>query len=155
MWKFLDEMDMNLLYDYADILAEEKTNLDLHTDNSAQRRNKAYYIIYFVYRYVLGCETLEEALKHANEQTLRQFRLKHFLDHFYIYVGVDGDEQNKLTFYKTSDISIILEILYNRYDFWEQLDCFYRNTERTRKKQCDEAIKRLKQIYRRIQNEED
>lgn len=150
MWTFLDKINFNLLYEYADVLAGAKTYINLHSADEEERKMKAYYLIHFVYRYVLCLDRLEDALRHTDEATLTKYHLKHFLDHRYLYVGIG---ENKRPFYKLSDMNIILEILYNRYDFWEQLECFCRHTQRQRKRQCLEAIEVYKSMYRRISND--
>lgn len=150
MWTFLDKMNYNILYEYADVIAGTKSNLDLHSTDEDERQKKAYYIINFVYKYVLNCETLEEALSCTSDDLLKKYHLKHFLDHYYLYVGIG---EYKRPFYRTSDMAMILEILYNRYDFWEQLDCFCRNTKNLRKRRCLEAIELYKVMYRRIEND--
>lgn len=146
MWDFLDKTNHNLLYEYADVIAGTKTYLVLHSTDEEAKKEKAYYIINFVYRYVLQCTTLEEALYYIDEDTLIRYHIKPFLDNKYLYVGAG---ETKRTFYKSSDMSMILEILYNRYDFWEQLDCFCRGTKNPRRKRCLEAIEVYRKIYRR------
>lgn len=150
MWTFLDKLNLNLLYEYAEVMTGSKTYIDFHTLDDEERKKKAYYLIYFVYRYVLQLNTLDEALRYANEDTLKKYRLYRFIDHRYLYVGID---ETKRPFSKPRDISIILEILYNRYDFWEQLDCFCRNTRGKRQKQCLDAIEIYKTMYGRLSND--
>lgn len=161
MWEYLDVMDKNLLYIYARVLAGEgsclrlthNANSDEVTTTAAQDeeiRKKFYYLIWFVFRYVLGCETLEQALAYSNdeyEQLLEKFALDRLFserkkDERRLYIGVNKD----VSFYRIDDMRIILEILYNRYNLWEQLDCFIRNTKNMRQKRCIEAKARYQQM---------
>lgn len=137
MWEFLDTMDKNLLYSYAQVLSGKKKQIQMHLPKAQREymteldeiriteeyRNRAYYLIWFVYRYVLGCKTLEETKPYANEETLKKYRLLSYILHNSLYVGVDKE----ICFRKAEDIDIILEILYNRYDFFEQMECFIRH----------------------------
>ena len=48
--------------------------------------------------------------------------------------------------YKESDMSIILEILYKRLGFWEQLDCFIEHTKGCRRTRCIEVKEKYKAL---------
>lgn len=139
MWDYLDKMDKNLLYSYALLLAstsprvcfqgmhtrkssdEEVTEQETH-EKEVQDRNIGFYLIWFVYRYILNCRTLDEALARPMDEALEKYRLKQIFisGSRRLYIGIDRDIQ----LYKPEDMPIILEILYKRLGFWEQLDLF-------------------------------
>ncbi|MBR0542356.1 MAG: hypothetical protein IJK26_09150 [Clostridia bacterium] len=133
-WDFLDEWKPNLLYQYAEG-SSQKYN---HTAYLTTSQN-AYYLIWFVYRYVLECETLEAALQYANLKTLndysllRVFRARAELENSLIVFG--NPQFGLLEFGSAKSqkeageakivkcLCLVLEILYNRYNYLEQLEC--------------------------------
>lgn len=170
MWSYLDKLDKNLLYDYAKFLSGEKQSLkfycrvdDKDTKSEGSRRvhrtqyssedeqfkrekeerDKVFYIVWFVYRYIMGCETLEEALQVPVDKVFKDYRLETLIRNRYcLYIGIDRD----VMLYKKSDMNIILEILYKRLGFWEQLDCFIANTKGCRRTRCIEAKEKYKEL---------
>lgn len=173
MWNYLDKMDKNLLYMYTSLLTGEQKQLHLFSRSEeeltegeihkreAQANNNGFYMVWFVYRYILGCETLEEALSLPIEEVIEKYGLKPFISsvslkqaksrHAKLYVGIDKD----IPLWKIEDMVIVLEILYNRLDFWEQIDCFVKNAGTSegklnvRQKRCIEAKKRYMTILKR------
>lgn len=177
-WSFLDKLDKNLLYVYAKSLnvkgatyfsrvlfdttykfegdvyqKEEKKELYL----AEKWRETAYYLLWFVYRYVLGCETYEDAVKYATLEILEKYKLAHFFKKRHIYIGVY--KTNAIYLYnlysdKTNmeDVKIALDILYNRYDFCEQLECYVRHTQinsnyiKSSTYRCQELIREAKAL---------
>lgn len=154
-WDFLDVFDKNLLYEYAQVLTGRKKQIRFMSQNviteyeemeqAEKKKKKAYYLIWFVYRYILRCKTLDEAMQYANTETLTKFRLSSYVLNATIYIGNGLDKE--LCFRKIEDIEMILEILYNRYDFFEQLDCFQRHTIKYRQKKCLSVIEKYQEIY--------
>lgn len=161
MWEYLDRMDKNLLYMYAALLQgqqkqihrynrqEEVTEEELH-QREIQDKNDTLYLVWFVYRYVLGCKTLEEALALPVTETLEKYKLKKpILSSRVLYLGIDKD----ILLWKEEDMAIVLEILYKRLNFWEQLDCFIEKAGKgsgkkmnIRQKRCLEAKERYKAL---------
>lgn len=171
MWDYLDKMDKNLLYMYAAILTgqqkqlhlfnrseEELTDAEIHK-REVQAKNNGFYMVWFVYRHVLGCETLEEALALDALEVIETYGLKPFISsvslkqaksrHAKLYVGIDKD----IPLWKVEDMAIVLEILYKRLDFWEQLDCFIRRAGTSengkmnvRQKRCLEVKEKYKAL---------
>lgn len=156
-WNFLDKMDKNFLYAYAeDLFSSSKPNyMKFYTTNietehqetqeilyDETKKKEACYIIWFVYRYILKCETLEQALEYATMATFKKYKLKNILHWEYVHIGLGSD---RIGLYSEADISVILEIIYNRYDFFEELDCFLRHTEGNsngvRRKKAKNAMK--------------
>lgn len=149
-WGFLDVMDKNLLYDFANTVDGSKTCLfrdsnfagslteDKEYYRSEMQKRQGYYLMWFVYRHVLGCDTLEKAKEYATEEILRQYRLWNFIWNSKMYVGIKGI--NEMRFWKVEDMAIILEILYYRYEFFEQMECFIRNTSNMRQARCKKAF---------------
>lgn len=144
MWKFLDQLNRNLLYSYVLLLTGKRKNKsvvftkaetnDEETNNlvnAEQKRNAAIYLVWFVFRYVLECDTYEKALPYANIDTLKKYKLDTFFraNQRYIYIGAYGiDELYLYNCEKGCDLTVLLEILYNRYDCLEQLECFIRQS---------------------------
>ena len=124
-WDFLDEFNGNLLYNCAG--SKKYTFADM---------NEVYYYIWFLYRYVLGCETLEEALQFANAKTMKELNIgrcfitkehrKNVLvlgsEEFGTLVLCAHDAYKKLVIF----LKIVLEILYRRYNYLEQIECYIR-----------------------------
>lgn len=127
-WKYLDTFQSNLLYIYCDCLENRTESVRLNDKKSdfgfscEESNNRIYYIIWFVFRYCLGCETLEEALQQDLEQVLEDYRLRQFFSARRIYIGSE-DYKIKLN-NATNDLPLVLEIIYGRYDVIEQLECF-------------------------------
>ncbi len=166
-WGFLDDMDKNLLYLYAKSLAKPNSKAfyqsffsvivqtgDEDRDEliiAEKKCQAAYYLIWFVYRYILGCKTMEEALKYANEDILKKYKLIHFFEKRCIYIGVYGIDEIYLYKYKENDLNIVLEILYKRYNFFQQLECFFKRTEgsgRTTRKRCIKSGQKYLEMMR-------
>lgn len=159
VWDYLDKMDKNLLYLYASMIAKGRQNQKLfppsNTGNAERdelldaenRRKTAFYLVWFVYRWVLGCETLEQATKYANEETLKRYKLISLFRHNLrrIYVGIYGINEIYLYNYKKGDLDIVLEILYNRYDFLEQLECYIRKKQEILHKGFARSVKVLEE----------
>lgn len=165
-WDFLDEMNYNLLYTYASKLTKAGHNQgfyipsdtgDVEVDKALDaeaKRKSAYYLIWFVYRYVLKCETFEEAEKFATSDILDKYKLATLFNYNQkrIFLGIYGLNEiylyNKKE-YNKNDIGIVLEILYNRYDYFEQLECFIRKTDSSSKKtriRCERAMKQTLEL---------
>lgn len=167
-WEYLDKMDKNLLYIYVKSLykgscvslSRQLFDLNNQIYEDCPEKNElyiaekwketGYYLIWFVYRYVLKCKTFEEAEMYATEEILKKYRLIPFFLRRRLYIGVYG--MNEIYLYKAKkddmeDVKIVLEILYNRYDFFEQLECFIRRTSntsgmsRSSTRRCREAMK--------------
>lgn len=165
-WSFLDEMDKNLLYLYVRDLSSGKNQVHFmqlctSEDTGNEQRNKlmeaevkrksAFYIIWFVFRYVLGCETLEKAEKYINDEIVQKYKLKSMFQARRIYIGVYGLNEIYLYKYTEGDLNIILEILYGRYDFFEQLECFIRRTEgtaRSTRNRCKKAMEQVAEMMK-------
>ncbi len=159
MWDYLDKMDKNVLYTYAALLSansrhhfehlhsrvgkdEELTEKEIH-EREVSDRNVRLYLVWFVYRYILGCRTLDEALVKPVDEVFGKYKLKQIVFGKQIYIGIDGD----IPLYREEDVPIILEILYKRLGFWEQLDLFIEKGGKNGKKsirqtRCLEAKKR-------------
>lgn len=152
IWDYLDRMNHNLLYKYAAVLSGKKRhfyNTDAEKDvsvNAEEKKKNACYLIWFVYRYILQCETLEETVPYRNEDILKKYKLKSLLKHETVFICND-----EIRFRKTEDIAIILEILYGRYTLWEQFDCFIRNTTGIRRKRCIAAKEKYWKMYQEYQ----
>ncbi len=172
-WDFLDEIDYNLLYGYAEVLKGNGKQLHLTCNNiktdegdirekeiseikiAKERKKRAYYLIWFVYRYILNCETYEETIPYQNKETLSEYRIESYVRN-HIYIGADEDSialstgasfpLQKMWFRKTEDIKIILDILYNRYSFYDQFLCFVRHTDNSRKGRAVEALENYKKL---------
>lgn len=146
MWSFLDRVDKNLLYNYTQVLSGKKrriysADMEKTEESKYKHAEKAkyqiLYLVWFVYRYVLECDTLEKALEYANEETLKKYRLYTSMLHGAVYFGIYND----ISCRKAEDIVIVLEILYNRYDFFEQIECYIRHTQNLRQARAKEALK--------------
>lgn len=148
MWDFLDVMNKNLLYKYADVLIKGQPFKFDYPANAGDDEKEEYkkqvtcWLIWFTYRYTLGCKTLEETIPYQNKETLKKYRLLSFITNTAIFLC-----NGEVCFRKPEDISMILEILYNRYGLWEQFDCVIRNTSGVRRKRCIEAKEKYMQLY--------
>lgn len=122
-WDFLDKFNGNLLYNCAG--SKKYTFADM---------NEVYYYIWFLYRYVLGCETLEEALQYANAKTMKELGIGRcfITKEDQKSTLVLGNEAFGTLVLCTHDVGkkpviflkIVLEILYGRYNYLEQLECY-------------------------------
>jgi hypothetical protein len=156
-WDYLDKMDKNLLYFYVKGLSSKKTQysrlcdgmVQNYTDDersemiiAEQKCKMAFYIIWFVYRYVLECKDLQEAKQHMDIETLKKYKIAKFLHNKYVYIGVYGIDE---VYLYEDEIHIILEILYNRYDFFEQLECYLRESKESSKRTQSRCIRTIEQ----------
>ncbi len=167
-WGFLDNMDKNLLYLYAKSLAKPNSkafyqsffNAVVQTGNderdehiiAEKKCEAAYYLIWFVYRHILNCATLADALVYADETVLRRFKLTHFFEKRCLFIGVYGIDEIYLYKYKENDLKIVLEILYKKYNFFQQLECFLKKTEgtgRTTRKRCIQSSQKYLDMIRK------
>ena len=175
-WDFLDKENFNLLYSFAEVfLSEGKkqhhltiNNLNDDSDDireheiariklAKERKRRAYYLIWFVYRYVLQCETYEDAKPYMNKKTLALYHIESYVRNN-IYIGADEDtvvlgggllvRLGKMWFHDIKDIEIILDILYHRYDFFEQFECFISHTSKSRKKRATEILEHYRELER-------
>lgn len=127
-WKYLDTFQSNLLYIYCNCLENRTESVTLNDKNSdfgfscEESNNRIYYIIWFVFRYCLECETLEQALQQNFEEIIDDYRLRQFFSARRIYIGSE-DYKIKLN-NAVGDLPILLEIIYGRYDVIKQLECF-------------------------------
>ncbi len=151
-WSFLDTMDRNALYDYAEVLSKKKDRIcflqkpmEAESVFAERKMQYAYYYIWIVYRYVLNCSTIEETLPYQTKEILNAYKLNGFIKK--IYIGAYNTDV-EIRFRKWEDISIILEIVYQRYDMMEQLRCFIRHTSNLRKKRCQKALLICESLYR-------
>lgn len=157
MWDYLDKMNHNLLYKYADVISGKRRhfhNTDSEKDasfNAEEKKKNACYLIWFVYRYILQCKTLEETVPYQNEEILKKYKLTSFFINDAIFICNDDIHFRK----KTEDIAIILEILYGRYTLWEQFDCFIRNTAGIRQTRCKKAKEKYWNMYQEYLKKEE
>lgn len=157
-WDFLDVMDKNLLYEYAKVMSGQKKQLhmDDHSEKEdsyyedirrlEQRRKTAYYLIWFVFRYLLGCKTYEETIPYQTKEILQKYKVFSYIKNDYIYIDADG----KITLHKLEDICIALEIIYHRYGLFEQMECYIRNTKKHRRTVCENVMTEYKQMLAHI-----
>ncbi len=173
MWDFLDTLNYNVLLKYEYDLATDRYRkprtpliqtfqTDAEAENYAlTERNNTLYIIWFVYYHVLECKTLSDTSELNHLSIFKDFGLMRFIDHLSterakLYVGY-GDY--KYYFTTTKDIDTILEILYNRYSYKEQLNCVARHLiEREQsfklnpKNKCGKEISSIKSKKKTINN---
>lgn len=124
-WRYLEKMDRNLLYEYAQTLSGDRQRMALPEDKE-QMMFDAYYIIYFVYKYILSCDTLSEVYRYTDISTIKAYHIDKFASRIYVGYGINSIHLGY------GNITTILEILYNRYSFFEQMECLYRNTSNAR-----------------------
>lgn len=130
MWEFLDSFNKNLIYTYVSCLSGKTRMMEWSLDEEdSDKKDELYckncfYLIWFLYRYILGCETYEEACEYATEEIMKKYKLYSRLHNRMIYIGTNKE----LEFYKIEDMKIILEILYKRYALFQQIDCFMNHT---------------------------
>lgn len=149
MWDYLDKMNHNLLYKYAAVLSGKRRHFKIADGekdvsvNAEEKKKNACYLIWFVYRYILQCRTLEETIPYQNEEILKKYKLSSYFVNDAVFICNDEIHLRK----KSGDIAIILEILYGRYTLWEQFDCFIRNTKGIRQKRCIKAKEKYWNMY--------
>lgn len=161
MWEYLDRLDLNLLYRYAQIVSGEasylrepnkSTSSTEDKNTNSDRCQKGFYLFWFVFRYILKCETLEQALEYANEETLRKYCLLGYVKtrNAVMYIGLENNKD--VHFSKVEDTKIILEILYHRYSLLEQLLCYARHTTGCRRTRSIEAARKHIQTIKNTYN---
>jgi hypothetical protein len=136
VWDFLDDFKKNLVYNYVLTYGSQNrgTTIPMVEEQEMGYKSRAY-IMFFVYRYVLKCETFEQAEKLVTIDNLKKYKL-------YLYFKSDRsiEEDSKRLFSIGNDIfgtvllgsrteegivlnaKIFLEILYNRYNYLEQIN---------------------------------
>jgi len=130
MWEYLDSFNKNLIYSYVSCLTGETRIMEWSSDDEDSEKTdemcckNCFYLIWFLYRYVFGCETYEQACEYATEDVLKKYKLYSRLHNRMIYIGTNKE----LEFYKVEDMKIILEILYKRYALFQQIECFMKHT---------------------------
>lgn len=148
MWNYLDDVNKNLLYRFAYFVSGKYKQIfsavtgETKETMKERKCRESFYLIWFVYRYALGCETLTEALEYADEDTLEKYKLKVLFVQHYMHIGLQGE----IIFRKWEDIYPVLEILYNRYPLMQQMSCAEKYASAKRKGQC----KRIRQKYERM-----
>lgn len=136
VWDFLDDFKKNLIYDYVINYNNKNNNSYTKTAEEKEMEYKARaYIVYFIYRYVLKCETFEQAESLVTIDNLKKYKL-------YLYFKSDrSTEENAKRIFSVGNemfgtvflssrteegivlnAKIFLEILYNRYNYLEQLN---------------------------------
>lgn len=174
LYQYAECITANRYFRFKEIKKETKSLIekDRYKETAdAVKRDVSLYLIYFVYRYILECETLEEALEQEHEKILEIFKLKILLIRKYIFIG---GGTYKITLTGNYDIAIILEILYNDCNYEEQIravlnNCImlknttdnklYNNAYRLRQRiiadrieKCEKLLE-LKQYYREHRKE--
>ena len=144
MWDFLDKMNYNLLYCFADNVAGNTTYNVWNSKDEYEQKQNILYLIWFIYRYILQCETLDDALNIDGISVLSYFNL--YTSCFTRGQLFLGGGEYKICLSRRNDINVILEILYNRYEFPEQLDCFLRH-QKNKKDRRSEKCLMLKDLY--------
>lgn len=132
MWEYLDIINYNLLYEYADAVINNNkyigTGLSIpnpYVETESRQdilRKNSYYLLNFIFRYIAGCKTLDECLDFIKCDEYENFSNKYFTEKLagYIYIGTDD------YFIKpdAGNISCIMEIIYKKADFMEQLKIY-------------------------------
>lgn len=153
-WDFLDEFNGNALYFYANGASSGDNSLRFYNAAPEEAKKTMFYLFWFVFRYVLGCKTYEEAVTKADYQTLCKYNLIGFVQKNrsdYIkdtkklgYIGIEDvgvlplsvswfGAKNTGKYKLQIVVESILQILYNRYNILEQIECFARcNDEQTK-----------------------
>lgn len=148
-WNFLDNWNPNLLYQYARYQGTANQSCHITGDTT-----ETYYLIWFVFRYVLECETYEDALKHADITVFKKYGIADALIlHNYekteekkdLVLSIGSEEFGKIiikisegNLYKSNKskqlqgrlqntIEYLLDIIYHRYNHLEQLECYIRH----------------------------
>lgn len=163
-WDYLDKMDKNALYLYAQSFKSpngkqlcRKAVNPVYTGNqenddfyeNTNRCKTAFYIIWFVFRYVLECETLEDAKKCISQETLTKYKLNSLFSKRDLFLGVYGVGEIYLYKPLEGDLDVVLEILYNRLDFFEQMELFIKYSQehkRMQTKRCADAINTYRKL---------
>ena len=129
-WDFLDRFNGNFLYRYfGNIKNIRKVEIS--------EEKEIYYYLWFLFRYVLECETYEQALKYTDLESVKKYGIARF---FYKQIGgkqtlltIGNSEFGELRLYEwniqraagiTMYLQIVLDIMYNRYNFLQQIDCY-------------------------------
>lgn len=158
-WDFLDDFDGNALYFYANGANCGDNSLRFYNTTPEEAKKTMFYLFWFVFRYVLDCKTYEEAVKRSDDETLRAYNLSCFIEknrvnytseskcEMFIGNGEIGaislsssfegikkaSQEQRDSLKKQAIVRTILQILYNRYNILEQIECFARcNDEQTK-----------------------
>ncbi len=117
-----DLLDKNLIYEYIIYLSGISKRIEnLNRDDEETvllKRLRALKIIWFVFRYVFGCKTYEQAEKVISKKTIETFKLGTFFNQGYIFIG------SNIIVRDVEDIDVILRILYERLNYVEGLRLF-------------------------------
>lgn len=156
-WKILDIINKELIYSYAFILNGKKGTYEhieeeMLKENPVVKRDRAFYIIWFVFYYVLGARTYEEAIKLATPELLKEYKLTTFLTN--INGKCDAFLGLKLMI-RAEDIDILLECMYERYNLGDCIRCYIRRMEKKGKlRSAAYGRKELKMLeeYDRMRN---
>jgi hypothetical protein len=73
-WDFLDEFNKNLLYEYALSLSHKKGFQ--HPETAIEVKRQTYYLLWFVYRHILGCKTYEDTIPYQTKAVLEKYHLQ-------------------------------------------------------------------------------
>ena len=155
MWDFLDILNFNVLLKYEYDIATNRSKKPRKTlyqtytndiekeDYAVTECNNAYYLIWFVYYYVLRLKTYSDTLDIDHQAIFKKYGLLRYVDHLSnerakLYVGYG---EYKYYFTSIKDIDTIIEILYNRYNYKEQLECVARQLKE-RERQFNLSSKR-------------
>lgn len=167
-WKFLDDTDLNAIYAYVGVLNGDYRRISVvqfeyYIDKYVEENDKltfnkidvcqnCYYIIWYAYRYILKCKTLKEAKMYADSNTIEALKLGSIIRSRKLFICNDCN----LYFAKESEMPVILEILYGRYDLKQQLNC-YANGIATckRTKLCREYIEKIRSTEEYLEKEEE
>lgn len=148
MWNYLDEMNRNLLYKYFDLLSGKEKQINYTKDKDNEdlddiKCKDGFYLIWFLYRYILGCETLEQAWEHDHEEVLKKYKLYwSYLHKKRIYIGLNRE----ILLYQPADVRVILEIVYKRYNVIQQIECFIVHTNETQRSNNNMRVKRAVEL---------
>lgn len=135
VWDFLDDFKKNLICNYMityNIKSKGKATATIEEQEMGYKAKA--YIMYFVYRYVLKCETFEQAEDLITVENLKKYKLyywfkcysskKENMERLFIvgndmfgtvFLGSRIDDGIVL------NAKLVLEILYNRYNYLEQI----------------------------------
>lgn len=131
-WDYLDEFNGNFLYRYFGS-AKSIRQIDVSEEKDI------YYYIWFFFRYVLQCETYEQALQYTDLESIKKYGIARF---FYRQTGgkqvrltIGNEVFGELRLYEWTIqragvvmyLQIVLDILYNRYNYLEQIECYIRH----------------------------
>ena len=129
-WAYLDEMDKNTLYSYANFLSGNYKNNRLRED-----RKTVYYIFWVVFRYALGIQSYDEARKVLSEELLLRYKLYSILDLYYVGIDISDDFCIKFpkisaTQHNVSDAfililaDVVLKTIYERSELLDEVEAF-------------------------------